>query len=117
MPAIHNKSEQMYIIYDPHRKGFLTWDFDGKRHIMAFTESDGAEQYNEAVLDHRSGEIRIIKRRESLDFARRMVKLGVNWMIIDFPVENDQVEVWNPIPLEITRDYGLVNLKLLVRQS
>lgn len=123
--AIHNPDGQMYLINDPVRNGLLTWDQEGKfgqtdRYIMAFTESDKAEEYNAIVLQYRSGEVVLIKQKDASDFARKMVEKGVFWMIIDYPVINDQ-DFWdNPkftlceIPRELGRDYCIVDLRGVV---
>ena len=118
--VVHSPGDQMYLIRDPGRGGFLTWDHDDKRYIMAFTSSDKAEEYNAVVMENRTGEVVRLSSRDSRDFARKMVKSGVDWMIIDYPVINDQ-DFWDApvyqigaVPREVGRDYSVVDLKGIV---
>ena len=121
--AVHNTGDQMYLIMDQVRDGFLTWEHDNNRYIMAFTTGDKAEEYNEVVLKHQRGDIAIIQRRDSKTFARKMVKAGVRWMIIDYPVVNDQ-DFWDKpiyeigsVPREQGRNYSIVDLKAIVARA
>lgn len=118
--AIHRPGDMMYLIRDPERNGLLTWDHEGSRYVMAFTTSDKAEEYNEVVMRHRPGEVVRIDSRDSKDFARKMVAKGVHFMIVDYPVINDQ-DFWEKhpfeigaVPRELGRNYSIVDLKTLV---
>lgn len=120
--AIHKHGEQMYLIKDPARDGFLTWDHEDKRYLMGFTTSDKAEEYNDIVLRYRSGEIIIVTKRESMDLAKKMVAKGVHWMIVDYPVINDaefqdENPIFDGIPRELGRHYTLVDLRGLVARK
>jgi len=121
--AIHELGNQMYLIHDPVRDGWLTWDYGGNRYVMAFTESEKAEEYNAIVMQHQPGDIMIIRNRHAMEFARKMVLHGVRFMIIDFPVINDQ-DFWdNPVfeigavPTEAGRDYAIVDLGKIVEKA
>ena len=119
--AIHSPGDQMYLIHDPDRKGFLIWTHGDDKYVMAFTSSDKAEEYNDIVMKHRPGDIVTIKSRDSKDFARKMVTTGVHQMIVDYPVINDQ-DFWDKhpfeigeIPRELGRNYVIVDLRKVVR--
>ena len=120
--AVQNKADQMYLILEPVKNGFLTWDHEGERYILAFTDSEKAEEYNAVVLKNRPGEIVIIKSREARNFARKMVEKGVYWMMLDHPVIHDN-DFWDqPIyrigetPIEEERHYAIVDLRAIVRK-
>ena len=110
----------MYLIWDSHRSGFLTWDYGDDKYLMAFTTSDKAEEYNAVVLKYRPGEVVSVKSSQSKELARKMVRAGVNSMIVDYPVINDQ-DFWDKpqfaigkVPTEVGRNYGIVDLKKIV---
>ena len=118
--AIHKPGDQMYLIHDPDRNGLLTWEFEEDRYLMAFTTGDKAEEYNSVVLKERPGEIVVVTKGESKKLARNMVSSGVRWMLIDYPVINDQ-DFWDVhpyeiggVPREVGRDYSVVDLKAIV---
>ena len=118
--AIHDPDGQMYLINDPVRNGLLTWIHDDQTYLMAFTESEKAEQYNAVVLEPRPGEIVIVRQSHARELARKMVAAGVNWMIINYPVINDQ-DFWDDhpyligeVPREEGRNYALVDLRGIV---
>lgn len=120
--VVHSHGDSMYFIKDPERNGFLTWDFEGRRYLMGFTTGDKAEEYNEVVLKHQPGEVVRIDKRESLNLARKMVAGGVTFMVVDYPVINDQ-EFWDQpvyqgaVPAEVGRNYSIVDLTKIVREA
>jgi len=87
---------------------------DKKNYILAFTSGEKAERYNYTVLRNSPGVIREIKKNQSKEFTRRLVSAGVEWMLLDFPPENDWEFFGDDIPLEKKRDYAIVHLKGLV---
>jgi hypothetical protein len=105
--------ERLYAIRDPLRaSGWLTWDTnEGDRHIMVWTTSNKAEEYNEVVMDHRAGDVVMVQQKDSKVWAKSMVAAGINYMLVDFPIATD--DDWAPI--ELKRDYCVVNLKEAVK--
>jgi len=118
--AIHKPGDQMYLINDPERNGLLTWHDKDIKYVMAFTSSDKAEEYNAVVLKHHLGDIVMIKSCDSKEFVKKMIAAGVYYMIIDYPVINDQ-DFWDKhpfeigqIPTEVGRNYSIVDLRKIL---
>jgi hypothetical protein len=123
--AVQSDSDQMYFIHDPVRKGMLTWDHRERRYVMAFTTSDKAEEYNAVVLKHSPGKVVSMHKREGPAMAKSYCAAGVHWMIVDYPVINDQ-DFWEDgdrlypieaIPTEHGRNYAIVDLRKIVARS
>tara|TARA_R110002126_G_scaffold14054_8_gene59799 strand:+ start:3408 stop:3761 length:354 start_codon:yes stop_codon:yes gene_type:complete len=108
--AIHSTGETMYFINCPVRNGWLTYMHDEKIYLMSFTSGEKAEEYNSKVLSG-TGDVVQEYKRNGLFLAKRMIDAGVHWMIVDYPPINDTAEIWSPVPRELGRDYGIVDLK------
>ena len=107
--------DKMYLLRDRIQGAWITWDTEQYRSLLAFTDGDKAEKYIAEVMWNRACEVVTVHKSQGRDLARRMVAQGVDWMLIDFPPENDQWEWWK-VTREVGRNYAMVNLKRLVQK-
>jgi len=112
MVYIHEGDKYLFFIFDKERSGYLTWDDEEERFILAWTSESKAIDYNEKVLANRQGEIRAISNKEARKLVEFLLKSGIQRMILDFPVAQDRFfQVGEDASFEERQNYAVVDLR------